>query len=871
MPSTSRHRSIVHALAACLIAALLTPVIATVAAPVAGAQAWSPPGYVRSFGGRGEAGDYPWGMAYNPVTDQVISGDYWNFWARRWNPDTGASEGQFFRPVNQRRGQPYSISIDDRQGDFYIAEISSGDIGYFTRYSANGTFIEEFDSDARYNAWHTISDGRLYVADSHYWNNAGSPSKVRVYDLDDPEFDQILSFGTWGTTPNTGQMGNIHGIAVDAGGRIYVADGTNRRVHVFTSSGTFLYDVGSPGSGVGQFSGDLRGMAIDQTSGAIYVVDANQGQIEKFQMSANPATTPPTAVAHWGSEGTGPGQMGDGGRGITVDGDGNVWVADYGNYRMLKYSPSGTVLGTYPDPAQPPPPGGFSWARDVAIDPQGDVWGADARNNRFQQFSSSGAFLGTWGRRQSNPPYGMDYPRGIGVNPANGDVWVASTRDHFLRVYDSAVNYIGTVGNGVDSSGTGSFRWPLDVEFATAGATDYAWISDYTSGRVKRVDAVPPFTERQSISVTNNGIALDEAADRLYVLSWQNDDVRIYNASAGSYITRFGSRGTGTCQFQNPWDIDLVNGVLYVTDSVRNKVMAFSTSGACLGEWGSKGQGPYQFKDPSGITHDAQGNLYIADANNDRITMYSFSVPVPNGSDTTLPTVSLTSPTAGQVLAPSTVTLAGAAGDNVGIASVFTSVRDRSTNKWWNANDAIWGATRTWNYAAVNAPTPTGGTYTSSFISVRYGGLYQAQSKVTDTTGNMKLSGQVNFSVGTGGPQDNVAPTLTVSQPSKDSTVPAGSVNIAGHANDNAGVATVEIAIRNRVTLQWWQPGTGTWGANLKWFSVALGSPGATSTTWSAPWNDAVPGGSYRVQGRAIDTSGNMVPTPYPFTQFLTS
>ena len=55
MQSTSRHRSIVHALSACLIAALLTPVIATVAAPVAGAQAWSPPGYVRSFGGRGEA------------------------------------------------------------------------------------------------------------------------------------------------------------------------------------------------------------------------------------------------------------------------------------------------------------------------------------------------------------------------------------------------------------------------------------------------------------------------------------------------------------------------------------------------------------------------------------------------------------------------------------------------------------------------------------------------------------------------------------------------------------------------------------------------------------------------------------------------
>jgi hypothetical protein len=710
---------------------------------------WSPPGYVRSFGGRGEAGVYAWGMAYNPLTNQILVGDYWNFFIRQMTTD-GSSLGQFYEPPSSRKGQPESISVDSRpgHGDIYVSEIGATS-NYFAHYSSTGAYLGELDSGARYNAWHTISNGYLYLSDSHYWNNARNPPKVRVYDLDN-NFEQVLNFGTWGTTPNTGQMGDIHGIGVDSAGRIYVADATNRTVHVFTSTGTFLYDFGSPGNGLGQFAGDLRGLAIDQASGAIYVVDAEAGQVEKFQMSATPGTTPPTAVAHWGAEGMGPGEMADGGRGIAVDGDGNVWVADYGGYRVLKFSPTGTLLGTYPDPAEPPPPAGSSWVRDVAVDPQGNVWGADARNNRFEEYGPTGQFLGMWGHRNSGPPYGMDYPRGIGVNPLNGDVWVSDTRDHVIRVYDSSGNYIGTAGSGLDSTSPGSFRWPLDIEFTTQGATQYAWIADYTSGLLKRVDASPPFTEEQSISVPNNGVALDETTGLLYVLSWNNHDVRVFSVD-GTYVTRFGSQGKGTCQFETPWDIDLVNGTLYITDSARNTVMAFSTSGQCLGEWGTTGQGPYQFKNPSGITHDPQGNIYVADASNDRIVEYSFNVALPDGSDTTPPAVTLTSPTSKQVMSASEVAITGAASDDVGVASVFTSVRDRSTGLWWNANGAIWSTARTWNFAGVDAPTPTSVTYQSAFVGECYGGSYLTQAKVTDTTGNYALSKQVSFTVSLSG------------------------------------------------------------------------------------------------------------------------
>ena len=319
----------------------------------------------------------------------------------------------------------------------------------------------------------------------------------------------------------------------------------------------------------------------------------------------------------------------------------------------------------------------------------------------------------------------------------------------------------------------------------------------------------------------------------------------------------------------NPWDIDIVNGTLYVTDSVLNRVTAFTTGGTCLGQWGTKGTGPYQLKDVSGITHDAQGNIYVADANNDRVVEYSFSVPVATG-DTTAPTVSLGSPSANQTLPAAPVTISGSATDDVGIASVFFAVKDNATNTWWDAKDEIWGP-KTWNYAAVVSPDVTSVAYAGTFTGERYGGSYMAQTEAMDTSGNTKASSSVNFKVQGTGPIDSTPPTVSISNPTNNQVVPAGPIQIAGSASDDVAVATVEVAIRDRVSGLWWQPGSGTWGTTLKWFSVPLDNPGGSSTTWSATWSDAVSGGSYRVQARSTDTSGNISATPYPFVPFTVS
>src|SRR5215210_4562939 len=64
--------------------AALGTLTAPVALQPASAAAWHVPGFVRTIAGPGEAGVYAWGMEYNPVTDEMLVGDYWNYQIRRY-------------------------------------------------------------------------------------------------------------------------------------------------------------------------------------------------------------------------------------------------------------------------------------------------------------------------------------------------------------------------------------------------------------------------------------------------------------------------------------------------------------------------------------------------------------------------------------------------------------------------------------------------------------------------------------------------------------------------------------------------------------------------------------------------------------------
>jgi hypothetical protein len=72
--------------------------------------AFTQPAFVRSIGMRGEPAVYPFGMDFNPVTRELVVGDYWNYQVRRYDLQ-GHQLGAFYLPPSQRHGQPYAIAI----------------------------------------------------------------------------------------------------------------------------------------------------------------------------------------------------------------------------------------------------------------------------------------------------------------------------------------------------------------------------------------------------------------------------------------------------------------------------------------------------------------------------------------------------------------------------------------------------------------------------------------------------------------------------------------------------------------------------------------------------------------------------------------
>ena len=89
------------------------------------------------------------------------------------------------------------------------------------------------------------------------------------------------------------------------------------------------------------------------------------------------------------------------------------------------------------------------------------------------------------------------------------------------------------------------------------------------------------------------------------------------------FKAKWGTNGSGTGQFQSPWGLFRgADGTLYVADSNNDRVQEFSPSGNYLGQWGATGSAEGQFLTPFDVATDSSGNFYVTDANNARIQKF---------------------------------------------------------------------------------------------------------------------------------------------------------------------------------------------------------------------------------------------------------
>ncbi|MCA9331422.1 fibronectin type III domain-containing protein, partial [Candidatus Saccharibacteria bacterium] len=210
----------------------------------------------------------------------------------------------------------------------------------------------------------------------------------------------LATWGAYGSGDN--QFSTPAGIAIDNSNNVYVADSGNNRIQKFSSSGSFIEmwgwgvddgsnvfqtcssgcQAGIQGTGNGQFAG-LYGLEFNP-SNQLLVADGNLGgRVQTF-------STTGAYQSQWAFDG---GESCNGCY-VTVDEQDNVYVTNSDGIK--KYSPSGTFLTNI---------GSWGWGaeqhqtvRGIAVDGQGNVYVADEYKSlihKYPQPISSNFFLTT--------------------------------------------------------------------------------------------------------------------------------------------------------------------------------------------------------------------------------------------------------------------------------------------------------------------------------------------------------------------------------------------------------------------------------------------------------------------------------------------
>ncbi len=240
-------------------------------------------------------------------------------------------------------------------------------------------------------------------------------------------------------------------------------------------------------------------------------------------------------------------------RGAAVDGQGRLWIADFGNSRLRVFDREGGKLGGWGGRGS----GEFGFRELCGVAIRGDaLYVADTWNGRVQAYTVEGV------RRASvGDLYG---PRGIAIAP-DGRVWVSDTGNHRVVSFDPLLSDKKIVGQ--KGSLPGQFSSPMGIAVSPAGEV---YVADTGN---KRIQVLGPDGSLRRVfpfagwgENVEPGLAID-ADGTIYATDPRSRQVAILDPN-GREKGRLIADRSGK-KFDNPTGIaiDPKNRILYVVNS----------------------------------------------------------------------------------------------------------------------------------------------------------------------------------------------------------------------------------------------------------------------------------------------------------------
>ena len=308
--------------------------------------------------------------------------------------------------------------------------------------------------------------------------------------------------------------------------------------------------------------------------------------------------------------------------------DNTVLVADIWNYRVLRYTTSGQYVGIVSKHADEGQLGGIADPFDVEADPQGNVWVANQAQSRVVQFDHNGNFLQTIGLGGGPGPE-RSYPRGCGngamywpthllVHPTTGDVYVTDPYCRTVHVYTNAGVFKFDFAINISDVGV----YQPNVRGIDIDARGNIYVVELNSRRVIRFDAAGNRTGLSAAQTDMNdprGMAVDSARGLLYVVGAFYNEVFKFQISDGpegvTFVKKW-SGPTGTTKYDSiRFPTVDGDGNVYVGDTWAYRVYKSDQNGNAL-PWATGPQPPPNggYNQNNGIGIDpVNKTLYVVD------------------------------------------------------------------------------------------------------------------------------------------------------------------------------------------------------------------------------------------------------------------
>ena len=549
--------------------------------------------------------------------------------------------------------RPAGVAVDSA-GNLYIGDIENNRI---RRVDASGTITTVAGTGVRGysgDGGPAVEAQLFFPADvavdsaGNLYISSGLGRRVRRVDAATGTITTIAGTGERGYSGDGGPatmatFRDTRDVGVDGAGNIYITDRGGNRIRRVDTSGTITTVAGSGGrsfrfervyseEGIPALEARLFSpecVAVD-AAGNIYIADSFNHRIRRVDTSGTITTV----------AGTGGEFSGDGGsailarlfypRGVAVDDSDNLYIADTGNDQIHRVDTSGTITtiaGTgefgYSGDGGPALAAQLDFPYDVSADGEGNIYVADSFNHRIRRVDASGTITtvaGTGERGYSGDEGpalagNLSYPRGVEVDDA-GNLYIADSLNNRIRRVDASGTITTIAGTGeFGYSGDGGPAFAAQVGQPEAVAFDSAgnlYIADTFNHRIRRVDHMGTITTVAGIGEGDfsgdgdpalaaqlngpRGIAVDDVGN-------------IYIAEGNNRIRMVDTSGTITT-IAGPRQDDFFSGGYNRESGKGNDVL---------------------LSNPSDVSVDRSGIVYVADTGNHRIRVLTQPPRAPTG------------------------------------------------------------------------------------------------------------------------------------------------------------------------------------------------------------------------------------------------